>query len=103
MIVTHGVKSTSPFSLAYEILLFISINSNAVSWSPIVHIIEFPLKNDVLINQNLKGRKHNSLLPGVLLEVSGVKTWPSTALGITDTMSGFIEARKTVFSLLEKK
>ena len=51
----------------------------------------------------MKGRKYNSLLPDVLLEVSGVKTWASTALGITDTMSGFIEARKTVFSLLEIK
>lgn len=34
--------------------------------------------------------------------MSGVNTLASTALGITDTMQGFIEARKTVFSLLNK-
>ena len=38
----------------------------------------------------------------VFFEVSGVNTSASTALGITDTILGFIEARSTVFSLLNK-
>ena len=38
----------------------------------------------------------------VFFEVSGVNTSASTALGITDTIRGFIEARSTVFSLLNK-
>lgn len=33
--------------------------------------------------------------------MSGMNTLASTALGITETMQGFIEARSTVFSLLE--
>ena len=42
----------------------------------------------------------NSLFPGIFFETSGVNTLASTALGITETMQGFIEARSTVFSLL---
>jgi len=34
--------------------------------------------------------------------MSGMNTLASTALGITETMEGFIEARSTVFSLLKK-
>lgn len=33
--------------------------------------------------------------------MSGMNTLASTALGITETMEGFIEARSTVFSLLK--
>ena len=35
--------------------------------------------------------------------MSGVNILASTALGITDTIQGFIEARNTVFSLLTMK
>ena len=43
----------------------------------------------------------SSLLPVCLLLGSGVKTEPSTALGITETFDGSIAERRTVFSLLK--
>ena len=49
---------------------------------------------------SVKIRVGNSLFPGIFFEMSGVNTLASTALGITETMPGFIEARSTVFSLL---
>ena len=42
-------------------------------------------------------------LPALLRVGSGVKTDASTALGITDTTSGFRPALRTVFSLLNKQ
>ena len=55
-----------------------------------------------LWKKNLLQYFNGSLFPGIFFETSGVNTLASTALGITDTMSGFIDARNTVFSLLVK-
>lgn len=55
-----------------------------------------------LWKKNLLQYFNSSLFPGIFFETSGVNTLASTALGITDTMSGFIDARNTVFSLLAK-
>ena len=80
------------------------LNYSTIRYMYLVFQTNFLIHFTGLKNQNptdsVKICVGNSLFPGIFFETSGVNTLASTALGITETMQGFIEARSTVFSLL---